>query len=174
MIVGREVKHKGYYQLDDLSVKTKGGKYINRELLINKDGVCSLVYDNIKDKFVFTSQWRPCMNDKMVEIVGGSIDEKNGCPIKAIEAEVLEEIGYKSDNITFIEDCYVSPGTITEFIKIYYIEVSDQVSDGGGHIDEDEEIDVIYMSLEEVLNYKFYDAKTIIAVNWLRFRNYVN
>jgi ADP-ribose pyrophosphatase len=168
MIVSRDVRYKGYYQLDDLSVITKKEKVVSRELLLTKDGVGALVYDTNLKKYVLTSQWRPCLNKPLIEVVGGSIDEKDGDPIEAIKKEVEEEIGYKTDKLVFIDDCFVSPGTITEFVKVYYIEVSEMISSGGGSEDEDEEIDIVYMTLEELLKTKFYDAKTIIAINWLK------
>ena len=167
MIVGRELKYKGYYQLDDLSVEM-GDKIVSRELLINKDGVGALVFDKIKKTYLFISQWRPCLNDNLLEIVGGSIDEIGGDPIEAIKKEVEEEIGYECDHIEFIDECYVSPGAITEFIKIYYIEVSNKVNDGGGCDEEDEVLDVIEMTYNEIINYKFKDAKTLIAINWIK------
>lgn len=167
MIVERETKHNGYYQLDNLSVKMKD-KIVSRELLLNKDGIAALVYDKLKDKYIFVSQWRPCLDGNLIEVVGGSIDDIGGDPIEAARKEVLEEIGYDCDKIEFIDECYVSPGTITEFIKIFYIEVSNKVNKGGGSEEEDEVIDLIEMNYNEVINYKFKDAKTIIAVNWLK------
>jgi nudix-type nucleoside diphosphatase (YffH/AdpP family) len=168
MIINRDIKYKGYYQLDDLSIMTKKEKLISRELLLTKDGVGALVYDTKLDRYVLISQWRPCLDKTMVEIVGGSIDEKGGDPIEAIKKEVEEEIGYKTDNLLFIDDCFVSPGSTTEFVKVYYIEVSEKTCSGGGSEIEDEELDVVYMTREELLTTKFYDAKTIIAINWLK------
>jgi ADP-ribose pyrophosphatase len=167
MIVGRELKHKGYYQLDELSVKM-GDKIVSRELLTTKNGVGSLVFNKVTQKYIFVSQWRPCLNDNLLEIVGGSIDEVGGDPIEAIKKEVEEEIGYECDSIEFIDECYVSPGTITEFVKIYYIEVSNKINDGGGSDEEDEVLDVIEMTYDEIVNYKFKDAKTIISINWIK------
>jgi 8-oxo-dGTP pyrophosphatase MutT (NUDIX family) len=168
MIIESSVRYDGYYKLFDLNVMTKSRNIVSRELLVAKDGVGALVYNTVLKKYVLTSQWRPCLDGDLIEIVGGSIDEKGGDPIEAVKKEVLEEVGYKSDKIVFIDDFYVSPGTLTEKVSVYYIEVSEKLNSGGGSIEEDEEIDVIYMTENELLNTKFYDAKTIISLNWLK------
>lgn len=62
----------------------------------------------------------------------------------------------------------MSPGGNTEIITIYYVEVSDKIEDGGGLATEHEEIDIIYMDYDEMISTRFRDAKTIIAINWVK------
>ena len=47
------------------------------------------------------------------------------------------------------------------------------VGDGGGVEGEDEEIDIIEMTREEMMNTRFKDFKTIIAVQWARYNHKV-
>jgi len=171
MIIKTDTKYNGYYKVDNITYQTSNGSLIDRELIVKKDGVGALVYDTRIEKYILTSQWRPCSNDKVVEIVGGSIDGVDIGLVESIEKEILEEIGYKIDRIKSIDSCYVSPGSMTEMVYIYYVEVSEMITSGGGSIEEGEEIDIIYMTKEQLLSSKFYDAKTIIAVNWLRIKD---
>ena len=168
MIVDRKNKYKGFLSIDELTVKTKKGTLVKREIMVRKNAVAALVYDTSKKKYVLTSQWRP-IGSEIIEIVAGTLDKPGEDPRDAMKREIMEEIGYETDYINLIDECYVSPGGTTEIITIYYAEVSNQVEAGGGHASEHEEIDIIYMDYDELVSTRFKDAKTIIAVNWLKF-----
>jgi ADP-ribose pyrophosphatase len=167
MILESQPLYEGYNQLDLLTIKTESGKIIQRELLKNKDGVCAIIYNKSSDKYLFVEQWRPCLNDKMIEIVAGSIEE-NESPEDSIRKEVLEETGYLCDSILYVSDFYVSPGTIKEKVNLFYVTVSERVCECTGNESEDEELELLELSYDDLLEYEFIDAKTIIAINWLR------
>lgn len=167
MITEKVNKHKGYHSLDELTIQKKSGKKTSREFLTNKNGTAAIVYNKILNKYIFVSQWRPCLEDVMLEIVAGSI-ELGEQPEETIKKEILEEIGYKCDSIKYLSKFYVSPGVISEFVYLYYVEVSEKVSQGGGLESEMEEIEIIYMTESEMLNYEFIDVKTILAINMLK------
>jgi ADP-ribose pyrophosphatase len=168
MIVDRTNKYKGFISVDELTVKTKKGKEVKREVMVRKNAVAALVYDTNKKVYVLCSQWRPGSASDIVEIVAGTLDKPGEDPRDAMEREILEEIGYKTDSIKLIDECYMSPGGTSEIITIYYAEVSNQIEEGGGHASENEEIDIVYMDKEELLSTRFRDAKTIIAINWAK------
>lgn len=161
--ISTTTKFKGYNRLDELELETKSGERISRELLINKDGVAALIYDTKKSKFVFVKQWRPCINQEMVEVVAGSIEEGETAE-EAIEKEIFEETGYEVDKLMFLEKFYVSPGTITESVSLFYVTVSKQIKTDIGNDDENEELELVYMTLYDVMVYPFIDAKTLIAI----------
>lgn len=166
MVTNRERKYKGFINIDELTVKTRSGKEVKREVMVRKDAVAGIVYDTNKDKFIFVSQWRPGSNNQIVEIVAGTLDIPGEDPREAMIREIDEEIGYKTDNIVLIDECYMSPGGSTEVITIYYCEVSEKLHQGGGL--EYEDIDVIEMDIDEVLSTRFKDAKTLIGVNYIK------
>jgi len=87
--------------------------------------------------------------------------------------EIEEEVGYATDSIKLIDECYMSPGGSSEVITIYFCEVSNKIGAGGGVPGELEEIDTIEMDREELMTTRFKDAKTIIAVNWARYNHKV-
>lgn len=166
MLVNRERKYKGFINVDELTVKTRSGKEVKRELMVRKDAVAGIVYDTEKKVFIFVSQYRPGSNQEIVEIVAGTLDVEGEDPRDAMVREIDEEIGYQTDKIVLIDECYMSPGGSSEIITVYYCEVSNQRHPGGGL--EDEDIDVIEMTLDEVLTTRFRDAKTIIGVNYIK------
>ena len=166
MIIDSKNKYKGFISIDELTVKTRSGKEVKRELMVRKDGVASVVYDTTKKKFIFVNQWRPGSNSEILEIVAGTIDVEGENPKEAIIREIDEEIGYKVDRIILLNEFYVSPGGTNEFLSIYYAEVSEKLHEGGGL--EYEDIDVIEMDIDEVRSTQFKDAKTIIGVNYIK------
>jgi 8-oxo-dGTP pyrophosphatase MutT (NUDIX family) len=111
--------------------------------------------------------------------VAGSVDVVGERPEEALKREIVEEIGYRMDTCTHIRDFYVSPGGVSEIISLYYVEVSEKVSDGGGIGDENiETIEVDYLGVMGTLffepkdgvitpPYRLIDAKSIIAVNYV-------
>jgi ADP-ribose pyrophosphatase len=167
MILESEPLYEGYNQLDLLTIKTESGKIIKRELLNNKDGVCAIIYNTVNDTYLFVEQWRPCINDKMIEVVAGSVEE-NETTEHSIRKEVLEETGYLCDTITYLKDFYVSPGTIKEKVNLFYVKVSERVCECTGNSLEDEELSLLELKYDELGDYEFIDAKTIIALDWLK------
>ena len=171
MIIDRKPKYQGYLNIDEITYKTKSGKEGKRELMVRKNAVAALLYDTVKKKYILISQWRPGSASDIVEVVAGTLDKPGEDPQDAMTREIEEEVGYATDSIKLIDECYMSPGGSSEIITIYFCEVSKKIGEGGGVPGELEEIDTIEMDREELLSTRFRDAKTIIAVNWARYNH---
>jgi ADP-ribose pyrophosphatase len=97
-------------------------------------------------------------------------------PEQAARREILEETGYRVDNLVHISTFFVSPGGSSERIVLYYAEIAGGSPDerGGGVADENEDIDIVELPVHEAFhqvdNGEIADAKTIIALMWLRER----
>ena len=130
MILNREPKYKGFINIDELTIKTKKGKEIKREVMRRKNGVAALVYNTITQKYIFVSQFRPGVGNDIIEIPAGVLDHAGEEPRDAMIREIEEEIGYGVDKITLIDEGFVSPGGTTEMISVYFAEVSDKVGEG--------------------------------------------
>jgi nudix-type nucleoside diphosphatase (YffH/AdpP family) len=182
--------HDGYLKVKEISVKSDE-KTFKREVLETKNGVAALIYDTIKKKYIFVEQFRPAVDGLMLEIVAGKID-LNETPEEAIKREIMEETGYKTDTISPIKDFYTTPGTSTEIIYLFYVEVSDKVNDGGGVDDENIKIveveklglggrlffeDPFNMDIQPGVEktimspYQLIDAKSLIAVMWREYND---
>lgn len=166
MVTNRERKYKGFINIDELTIKTRSGNEVKREVMVRKDAVAGVVYDTLNNKFIFVNQYRPGSNTEILEIVAGTLDIEGEDPREAMIREIDEEIGYKTDKIVLIDECYMSPGGSSEVITIYYCEVSNKIHSGGGL--ENEDIDVVEMDLDDVLSTRFRDAKTIIGINYIK------
>ena len=145
-----------------------------REVYDKGDGAAVLMYNKTTKKILLTKQFRmPAyingVEDGVVmEVPAGMLDEDN--PIDCIKKEILEETGYVIDNVTQLYDCIMTPGAVTERVYFFVAEYSEdqKVEQGGGVLDEQEDLILIEKSLEELhqmlLENKINDGKTIILI----------
>ncbi len=165
-LVDKKRTYDGYLKIDDLSVQYKSGNIHSREVMNKDNAVCGLIYDKNINMYVLVKQWRPALEDQIVEIVAGTLDVPNEDPISALKREVFEETGYLVDSTELIGSCYVSPGCTTEFLSVFYCEVSNKIDAGGGIHDED--IEIIYLTKEELLELKSNDMKTLLSIMYIK------
>lgn len=187
-ITDREITYEGYVNVEKLTIKNKD-KVIDREVLRTGNATSAIIYDTVKKKYIFVEQYRAGAEGVMVEIVAGKIDEDE-TPAQAIKREIMEETGYKVDTMNHIKDFYTSPGRTDEIMSVFYVEVSDQINEGGGLGDEDISIveveqigmggrlffqDPMNMEMTEGVEqkmlppYQLIDAKSLIAVMWREY-----
>ena len=162
-ILKRKNLYNGYLKVDSLKIINDRNQVMDLEVIKRKNAVSSLVFNTKTQKFIFVNQWRTGVEDYITETVAGTIipgEDPKECLIREIE----EEIGYKVDHTEFLYSCYTSPGADTEIINIFYSEVSEKISEGGGLEEEGETINTIELTKDELLTYDFKDAKTIISV----------
>jgi len=145
------------------------------------DSVAMLAINPRKQSIILLKQFRyPAYASDpsqgwLLEIPAGSV-EKGDNPLDTAKRELIEEIGYTCENLNLIYTLYPSPGGSSERIFLYYIGIDDhlKISEGGGLKEEEEDIQVIEIPIAEAFqlldNKDIYDAKTIIALQWLRNR----
>lgn len=140
------------------------------------DAVAILVYHRERDAYILVRQMRypPThhgIDPWLTEIVAGGIspgEEEE----QAAYREVIEESGYTPLTLKRITQFYVSPGILSERITLFFAEVdeSSKISDGGGLIDEDEDIELIWLPKAEAMdwisNQGVGDSKTLVALLW--------
>jgi len=145
--------------------------------LKRKDAVAVLVHNIDTNELIFTEQFRYPTFEKtdgwILELPAGMIDEGEE-PLDAVKREMMEEIGYVINEAKHLQTFYLSPGTSSERIFLYYAQVrnSDQKNEGGGLVEEGEFITIISINIDKVLNSlnsgAITDAKTIIGLQWLQ------
>lgn len=137
------------------------------------DGAVILPYDVRRNTVLLVSQFRfPAYvtghPEPLIEACAGLLDADD--PETAIRREAEEELGYRLRSVRHLYTPYMSPGSLTERLSFFTADYSpqDRISDGGGHPDEEEDIEVLEMELDEALvaihDGRIVDAKTIMLV----------
>ena len=152
---------------------------LRRLSLERGDGVAALLFEPQSRRIVLVRQFRypTCAHGDgwLVELVAGMLD-KDESPTETMRREIVEETGYVVGELQPISTFYLTPGGSSERIFLYYGEVSDDLprQQGGGLEEEQEDIEVVEMTLEEAWKAldagEISDAKTLIALMWFRSR----
>ena len=134
-----------------------------REIVHHRGGVAILF--KVDDKFVFEKQYRYALGEEIYEIPAGKLEEGE-VPLEAAKREMLEETGFKPLEMVFLGDMYPTGGYSSEVIHLYYCPKYEKSE---RHLDKDECIDIIYLSLEEVekliKDNTIKDSKSIVAIS---------
>lgn len=149
---------------DEVEIKEKPYK---RDIVHHKSGGVG-VLAIVDEKIVFVKQYRPAVQEEVIEVPAGKL-EPNEDPMITGMRELAEECGLKAQRLHKICTMFATPGYCDEQIHLYYAEGVSSL-EHKLEMDEDEEIEMIYLSLEEALlaiqNGVIKDAKTIIAVQY--------
>lgn len=166
-----ETVYDGFYKLRKLTVQ-HGDQQLVRERFEPGRAVAALVYDTNKAEYVFVRQFRIGAEAEVEEIAAGMLDKAGESAEEALRREIEEELGYAAvDHLEHIVDLFPSPGGSAEQIGVYYAEVSQQTGAGGGAEGENENITLLRLSREEMVARRWRDAKTMVAVQWVRLRD---
>lgn len=149
----------------------------SRETYDRGDGAAILPYDPDRRTVLLTRQFRfPAYatghQEPLIEAAAGLLDADD--PETAIRREAEEELGYRLRHVRHLYTPFMSPGSLTEKLSFFVAEYTpaDRISDGGGHADEGEDIEVLEMSIDDamaaVFDGRIVDAKTIMLLQHLK------
>ena len=170
MIKIKEIKEKckgKFLSLKEVFYEYKG-KNKRWEVCNSMDSVSCLIYDRDKKALVLVKQFRLPVylknNDGFTYELCAGLCDKNLCTLDTIREEIFEEVGYKvnNDRIEYITSTWASVGTNAAKQEVFYVEVSedDKVGEGGGIDDED--IEVVYISINDIEKFLF-DENIVIT-----------
>lgn len=165
------VDQTGYMKVHKLVLQGKKNQEVSREYVNSKDAVCAVVFDTIKNKYIFVKQFRPGPKMNIIEIPAGMIDHVGEDEIGTMKREIEEEVGYAVDTINqIIKPYYTTPGKTNERLSTYFATVSRKIGQGGGLESENEEIDIVELTKEEIKKTDFVDGKTLLALSVLKLK----
>lgn len=146
-----------------------------RETYDRGNGAVILLYDQSRRTVILVRQFRFSAfvngaSDLLIEAPAGLLDQAS--PSDRIRVEAEEETGYRIHDVEMIFEAYMSPGSVTE--KLYFFigryTPADRISDGGGHVEEGEDIEVIELGIDAAMamiaSGDIQDGKTIMLLQY--------
>ncbi len=166
------------YQREDGSWETQV-----REAYDRGNGAAILLYNKEKGTVVLTRQFRmPTylngnQDGMMIEACAGILEKGNA--VETIKMEVLEETGYQIEKVEKVMESYMSPGSVTEILHFFIGEYDSNMkkSEGGGSMEETENIEVLEMPFKEAVammkSGEIRDAKTIMLLQYVQINDLI-
>ncbi len=99
-------------------------------------------------QFIFEKQYRHAIGLTMYEIPGGCVDDTDASLNDAIEREIKEETGYSFEKIEYLGKTSANPSTHNNYMHFFL--ATGGVKTSGQHFDDNEDIEVVLFSSEEV------------------------
>lgn len=153
----------------------------SREAYDRGNGATILLYNKEQRTVILTRQFRlpTYVNGNetgmLIETCAGLLDYDN--PEDCIRRETEEETGYKIAAVEKVFEAYMSPGSVTEILHFFIAEYAKEmkVTDGGGVAQEEENIEVLELSIEEAIAMigtgEIKDGKTIMLLQYIKLNN---
>jgi GDP-mannose pyrophosphatase NudK len=184
-ILSKEILSDNWYTLNKITFEyhKKDGtvETQSREAYDRGNGATILLYNKPSQTVILTRQFRlPTYlngNDSgmLIETCAGLLDKDNA--ETAIKRETEEETGYKIKEVKKVFEAYMSPGSVTEILYFFVAEYSKdmKVSDGGGHHDEQENIEVLETLFSDAVKMistgEIKDGKTIMLLQYAQLNH---
>ncbi|KRR13564.1 GDP-mannose pyrophosphatase [Bradyrhizobium jicamae] len=168
-----------HYRLNEVEFDYRRGngewQTMKREVFDRGHAAALLAYRVTSRTVVLTRQFRlptylAGYDDLMIEAAAGMLDDAS--PEHRIRAEAEEEIGYRLGEVRKIFEAFMSPGAVTEKLHFFVAEYdpSMRVGDGGGLVEEGEDIEVLELPIDQALamisDGRIVDAKTIMLLQY--------
>ena len=139
------------------------GKLAGREVVYHPGGVGVLALDE-NGNVPLVRQFRYPIQRLLLELPAGKLDKEAEDQLEAAKRELSEETGLEAGEWTYLGSMLVSPGFCDEQVHMY---LARNLKHKQQHLDEDEFLNVEYMSFEELLRQvmdgTIVDAKTVAA-----------
>lgn len=168
-ILSSEVVYTGplFRVLHDKLVEP-GGRRNERDVIRHNGSVVILAVDSSKSKtdpwIVMERQYRHAANQFLWELPAGKI-EPGEDPLEGAKRELAEETGYRAQKWRPLVEYYASPGFVGESMKVF---LAEGLEPGADHPEEDEEIELRFVKLSDVLKAiekgAILDGKTLSGV----------
>lgn len=180
VIASAELVYSGWAKLTryvlDIEKLDGGTMRSIREIHDHGHGAAVLPFDETRDTVLLVRQFRlpPYLggtDGMMIEACAGLLD--GDAPEVCAAREAEEELGYRVHSLRSIGRVWGSPGAVTESIWLFEASyaASDRIGKGGGKDGEDEDIEILEMSLGDAMGLvakgEIADAKTIVLLQHL-------
>lgn len=140
--------------------------------IVEHPGAAVIVPIDESGKIILVRQWRRAAEEILIELPAGML-EKEEEPIVCAQRELQEETGFGAHKFTSLGGFYSAPGFCNEFLHLF---LAEDLYSAPLPPDENESIDLLLLSLEEILELirqnQILDAKTVAGI--LRYQLFLN
>lgn len=155
--------HQSYnFRLDTEEVELFGGQVVTRDRVIH-NGAAIMIPQQSDGKLILVKQYRHSVRDELIEFPAGTLD-KGEKPLECAKRELMEETGWEASTWIDLGMLYPCPGFCSE---IQYVFHASDLKEAPQNRDEDELIEIMPMSVEQVVELikqnKITDGKTIAS-----------
>ncbi|GEK34451.1 NUDIX domain-containing protein [Kurthia sibirica] len=170
----KTLSSKGIYKGRIINVKIDevqlpNGKTSTREL-VEHPGAVGIIPITADNKLIVVEQYRKPLERSIVEIPAGKLEPGELPEVTAVR-ELEEETGFGANRFTYLQTIATSPGFANEVIHLYIAQDLYDIEEPAS-LDEDEFVELMAITLEEaeemIADGRIFDAKTVIAVMWMR------
>ncbi|MEA2482090.1 MAG: 8-oxo-dGDP phosphatase [Thermoleophilaceae bacterium] len=141
------------------------GEVVDREIVSHPGAVAVVAHDG--EHLWLVRQPREAVEDYLLELPAGKLDEEGEEPLATAKRELAEEIGKAARNWEHLATFYASPGFSDEEIHVF---LATDLYDEQAHTDEIERIEIVTVPLAEIDDVirANRDSKTLIGLLWFR------
>ncbi|WP_246776682.1 NUDIX domain-containing protein [Microvirga sp. VF16] len=175
-----ETLYEGWRKLLKITVQMPDGRIMSREVLNSTDAAAVLPYDPERRTVILIRQFRaPVMHVEghadLLEAVAGLLDGDG--PEACAKRETMEEAGLRIAKLEPVGMAWSAPGMTTERLHLFLAPytAADRVGEGGGLTEEHEEIEVLEISVDELVGLlnqgSIADMKTLALIQALQLRH---
>ena len=153
-------------RLERLEVEMENGQRATREIVRHR-GAAAVLCRLPDGRYIFVKQYRKPIDQFLVEVVAGGMDEGE-TPEECAIREVHEETGYAVKSIRSLGQIVSCPGYCDEILHGFFVELEERA--GQTDPDEDENVETVVLSKDEVeaqiRSGQLWDGKTLAL--WLK------
>lgn len=126
---------------------TPGGKIVS-SFYVNEYPDWANAFCLTKDgRVVMVKQYRHGLGEEGIELPGGVVEEGESME-EGVKRELLEETGYRFDNLEYLGKISANPSTTNNLMHMFLATGGEKVAEQS--LDEAEEVEVVYYTLAEI------------------------
>jgi len=129
---------------------------------VKHPGAVAIAAQDAQGRLLLVRQYRAAVRDWTYEIPAGRL-EAGEVPQNAARRELEEETGLRAGSIEHLQTILPAPGFASERLHIYVARDLQAAGADALSCDPDEEIEVTWLGLDEVIAGASQDAKTLVA-----------
>lgn len=142
--------HDRWFNVRKETCETPNGKIVDPYYIYDFPEWVAAVAVTTDGKIVMVRQYRHALGETCLELPGGCVDDTDENTESAIARELAEETGYHFSSFDYLGKISANASTNSNFLHMFLAKGGEKT--GEQSLDENEEIEVVLMSVAELKN----------------------